>query len=134
MFPHIARTDVLTAAPDTTVAQATDAMRTHGHAFVVVLDEQYPLGVLSAADVGLAVGTVDDLAGRSIGDLVSDPVTIRERASREGILSRFRETGTERLVVVDDGDEFVGIVSRQDLLVTYADEIGSLFELFSSSE
>lgn len=132
MSPDIARTDVLMAAPDTTVAQATDAMRTHGHEFVVVLDEQYPLGVLSAVDVGLAVGTMDDLAEQPVGDLVSAPVTIRERASREGVLSRFHETGVERLVVVDDGDEFVGVVSRRDLLAVYADEFGSLFALFSS--
>jgi CBS domain-containing protein len=132
MTADIARTDVLTAAPDTTVVQATDAMRTHGEAFVVVLDEQYPLGVLSAADVGLALGSVDGLADRPVADVVSLPVTIRERASREGLVSRFRETGAERLVVVDAADEFVGVVSRRDLLAAYADEVESLFGLFSS--
>ncbi|WP_136590910.1 CBS domain-containing protein [Salinigranum halophilum] len=132
MCSDIARTDVLTAAPDTTVVQATDAMRTHDEAFVVVLDEQHPLGVLSAADVGLALGTADHLADRPVADLVSTPVTVRDNASREGLLSRFRETGTERLVVVDAGDEFVGVVSRRDLLRTYADEFGALFALFST--
>jgi CBS domain-containing protein len=59
-------------------------------------------------------------------------VTIREGASREGVLSRFRETGVERLVVVDEADEFVGVSSRRDLLATYADEVDALFSLFSS--
>jgi CBS domain-containing protein len=132
MCSDVTRTDVLTAAPDTTVVQATDAMRTHGDEFVVVLDEQHPLGVLSAADVGLALGTVDGLADRPVADVVSAPVTIREGASREGVLSRFRETGVERLVVVDEADEFVGVSSRRDLLATYADEVDALFSLFSS--
>jgi CBS domain-containing protein len=134
MCSDVTRTDVLTAAPDTTVVQATDAMRTHGDEFVVVLDEQHPLGVLSAADVGLALGTVDGLADRPVADVVSAPVTIREGASREGVLSRFRETGVERLVVVDEADEFVGVSSRRDLLETYADEVDALFSLFSSAD
>jgi CBS domain-containing protein len=134
MCSDVTRTDVLTAAPDTTVVQATDAMRTHEDEFVVVLDEQHPLGVLSAADVGLALGTVDGLADRPVADVVSAPVTIREGASREGVLSRFRETGVERLVVVDEADEFVGVSSRRDLLETYADEVDALFSLFSSAD
>ncbi|WP_380681006.1 CBS domain-containing protein [Salinigranum sp. GCM10025319] len=129
MLTDIARTDVLTAAPDTTVDEAVTAMRTRGRSIVVVLDEQHPLGLLSAADVGLAVGT-DDLPSRPVSELVDDPVTIRERASRSGLLSRFRETGAERLVVVDDGEEFVGCVSQRDLLSTYADEFDALFSLF----
>jgi CBS domain-containing protein len=130
MLTDLVRTDVLTAAPDTTVDQAVEAMRTRGRSLVVVLDEQHPLGLVSAADVGLAVGETADLPTRPIVDLAVDPVTIRERASRDGLLSRFRETGEERLVVVDDGDEFVGCISRRDLLATYADEFGALFELF----
>jgi CBS domain-containing protein len=130
MLTDIVRTDVLTAAPDTTVAEVVDAMRSRGRSIVVVLDEQHPLGLLSAARIGLAVGQEGRLATRSAVDLAVDPVTIRERASRGGLLSRFRETGADRLVVVDDGDEFVGCVSREDLLATYADEFGDLFELF----
>ena len=128
MLSDIVRTDALTAAPDTSVASAVDAMRTHGESFVVVLDEQRPVGVLSAADVGLAVDR-DSLSTLPAADLVDDPVTIRERASRAGLLGRFRETGVERLVVVDDGDRFVGVVSRRSLLATYADEFDALFSL-----
>jgi CBS domain-containing protein len=130
MLADIVRTDVLTAAPDTTVDEVVSAMRDRDRSVVVVLDEQHPLGLLSAAAVGLAVGTRDTLADSPVVDLAADPVTIRERASRDGLLSRFRETGAEHLVVVDDGDEFVGCVSRRDLLATYADEFGALFDLF----
>ena len=129
MLSDIARTDALTAATDTSVASVVDAMRTRDESFVVVLDEQRPVGVVSAADIGLAVGT-DSLPTLPAADLADDPVTIRERASRAGLLSRFRETGVERLVVVDDADEFVGVVSRRSLLATYADEFDALFALF----
>jgi CBS domain-containing protein len=130
MLTDIVRTDVLTAAPDTTVAEVVAAMRSRDRSIVAVLDEQHPLGLVSAATVGLAVGSRDALADTPVVDLAADPVTIRERASRDGLLSRFRETGAEHLVVVDDGDEFVGCVSRRDLLATYADEFGALFDLF----
>jgi CBS domain-containing protein len=129
MLSDITRTDALTAAPDTSVETAVDAMRTRAESFVVVLDEQHPLGLLSAADVGLAVGR-DSLATLPVADLAAEPVTVRERASREGLVSRFRETGVERLVVVDDADEFLGVVSRRSLLATYADEVDALFSLF----
>ena len=129
MLSDIVRTDVLTAAPDTTVETVVDAMRTREEAFVVVLDEQYPVGLLSAAAVGLAIDR-DSLRTTAARDLAAEPVTIRERASREGLLSRFREPGVEQLVVVDDADEFVGVVSRRRLLSTYADEFDALFSLF----
>jgi CBS domain-containing protein len=129
MLSDIARTDVLTAAPQTTVETVVDAMRSREEPFVVVLDEQHPVGLLSATDVGLAVDRAS-LPTLPVADLAAEPVTIRDRASREGLLSRFRETGVERLVVVDDADEFLGVVSRRTLLATYADEFGALFALF----
>lgn len=134
MISDIARTNVLTAAPDTTVGQATDAMRTHGERYVVVLFEQSPVGVLSAADVGLALDTETALSELHVSELVTETATIRAHASREGLVSRFRETGAEHLVVVDDRAEFVGVVSRRDLLAAYADEFGALFDLFSPSQ
>lgn len=130
MLTDVARTDVLTAAPDTTVAEAVAAMRAHDRPLVVVLDEQRPLGLVSAADVGLAVDTVADLPSAAVVDVADEVVTIRERASRAGLLSRFRETDADRLVVVDDGEEFVGVVSRWDLVGTYAEELDALLALF----
>jgi CBS domain-containing protein len=133
MISDIARTNVLTAAPHTTVGQAIDAMRTHGAQYVVVLREQSPVGVLSAADVGFALDAETALSELLVSELVTPTRTIRANASREGLLSRFREIGDEHLVVVDGGDEFVGVVSRRDLLAVYADELSALFDLFSSS-
>ena len=130
MLSDLARTDPLTAAPDTPVEDVVTAMRTHDESLVVVLDEQVPLGVVSSHDIGLAVGTREALSTAPASDIVRSTPTIRERASRAGLLSRFRETGVETLVVVDDAEEFVGVVSRRDLLSTYTDEFDALFSLF----
>ncbi|MFC6989681.1 CBS domain-containing protein [Haloplanus sp. GCM10025708] len=125
-----ARTDVLTAAPDTPVDDVAAAMRDHDDDLVVVLDEQRPLGALTAADLGRAFVAGERLADRRAADLLAgDPVTVRATADREALVDAFDDEAVERALVVDDEGGFVGVVTLRDALVQYGRELEAAFDL-----
>ncbi|MFC6823847.1 CBS domain-containing protein [Halopelagius fulvigenes] len=124
------RTDALTAAPETTVADAAAAMRTRDADVVVVVDEHRPLGLLTPETIGRAVVADEDVREMSVGDLVAeDPVTVRETADREALVRLFARRDVRAAIVVDDGDEYAGVVTFENLLAAYAREFDALLEL-----
>lgn len=130
MLGDITRTDALTASPDTTVADATAAMRTRDADIVAVVDEQRPLGLVSPATVGRAVVADEDVRAKPVGSLLDDePVTIRETADREALLRLFSRRGVRAAILVDDDDAYAGVVTFEDLLATYAREFDALLDL-----
>lgn len=130
MLGDLTRTDALTAAPETTVADAASAMRTRDADIVVVVDEHRPLGLLTPETIGRAVVADEDVRDLSVGELVAeDPVTVRETADREALVRLFARRDARAAVVVDDGDEYAGVVTFEDLLATYAREFDALLEL-----
>jgi CBS domain-containing protein len=126
----LTRTDVLTAAPDTAVGEITAAMRDQAEELVVVLDEQRPLGILTAADVGRAFVAGESLADRRADDLLDgEPVTVPATAEREQLVSTFDDESVERVLVVDEAGDFVGVVDLFDALVQYGRELEAVFDL-----
>lgn len=123
------RTDVTTAAPDTPAADVAAALRDRDESFVVVLDEHRPVGVLSAADLGRAVGDV--AAGATAGDLVTETEMVRASADRETLVSVFADSGARRVVVEDDAGEFAGVVALDGLLAAYGREFTALLDLLA---
>jgi CBS domain containing-hemolysin-like protein len=127
----LTRTDVLTAAPTTAVADLVEAMRADDADLVVVLEEDRPLGVVSAADLGRAVVAGEDLTGSTAADLTAtDPFSVRESVAREDLLAEFVDAEAAYAVVVDDGGRFAGVVTREDLLATYGRELTTILSLF----
>lgn len=128
----IARTDALTAAPDTPVGDVAAAMRDRNEEFAVVLREGRPLGLLSAATIGREVGAGDvDVASRSAADLLSgDPVTVRRSAGRAALVSLFERTGARRAIVTDETDEYAGVVDLDATVVDYGRELAAVLDLF----
>ncbi|MFB6108228.1 MAG: CBS domain-containing protein [Haloplanus sp.] len=128
----LVRTDVLTAAPDTPVGDVAAAMRDHGASLVVVLDEGRPVGLLSDADLGRAFVAGEDLAARDAASVAADPVTVPVAADRETLVSTFDAEGVDRVVVVDDDGDFVGVVTLRDALVRYGRELDAVWTLLES--
>ncbi|MDS0300032.1 CBS domain-containing protein [Halogeometricum sp. S1BR25-6] len=130
MLDELLRTDAPTAAPDTPVADVAAAMRRGGDDAVVVLDEDRPLGVVTPATLGRAVVAGDDLREEFVGDLLeNDPVTIRRAATRADLVAVFGREGVREAVVVDDDDQYVGIVTFEHVLAAYAREFDALLDL-----
>jgi predicted transcriptional regulator len=130
MVRELKRTDVLTAAPDTTVAEVAAAMRSRDADLVAVVDEQHPLGLVSPATIGRAVVADEDVRERPVESLLSeDPVTIRESADREALVRLFAREDVRVAIVVDEEDAYAGAVTFEDLLATYAREFDALLDL-----
>lgn len=130
MLDELVRTDVPTAAPDTPVADVAAAMRARAADAVVVLDEDRPRGVLTPASLGRAVVAGEDLGARTAADLLSgDPVTIRRVASREDLVSLFARAGVREAIVLDDDEQYAGVVTFEGVLAAYGREFDALLDL-----
>ncbi|MFB6129605.1 MAG: CBS domain-containing protein [Salinigranum sp.] len=132
VLTDLAHTDVPTAAPETSIGDIAAALRERDadDEVVAVLDEGRPLGLLTAADIGRAFVAGGDLASRVAGDFVeADPVTIRESAERTALVSLLAAADARRAIVVDEGDEFVGVASLDDAIRSYGRELADVLEL-----
>jgi CBS domain-containing protein len=126
---HLLDTDVLTAAPDTTVGDVARAFRQGEGAVCAVLDEGRPLGLVSAADLGRAVRPGEDLAARPVVDLLDgDPVTVQRSADRSALFSLLEAADARRVLVVDDGT-FAGVATLDSVVRAYGRELTSVLAL-----
>ncbi|ADQ65981.1 CBS domain-containing protein [Halogeometricum borinquense] len=130
MLDELLRTDVPTAAPETPIADVATVMRDTDADAVVVLDEDRPLGIITPATLGRAVVAGEDLGSESVAELVSgDPVTIRRVASRSDLVAVFAREDVREAIVLDEMDQYVGIVSFKDVLTAYSREFDALLDL-----
>jgi len=130
---HLLTTDVASAAPDTAAEDLAAAFR-DGEPVVVVLDEGRPLGVITPATLGRAVVDGADLGSMTAADLLDgEPVTIRESATRDDLVSLLSATSERWIVVVDDG-AFAGVVSAEDVVVDFGRELEALLDLLADRD
>lgn len=115
-------TDVATAAPDTPVEVVAGAMRDCDADYVAILEEERPVGLLTAADIGRAyvAGELDD---RLAGDVAGDPPQVRESADLSRLVAAFADTDSQYAVVVDDGGAFVGVTTMDHALIQYGRDL-----------
>jgi CBS domain-containing protein len=127
---HLLDTDVLTAAPDTTVADVARAFRESDDDVCAVLDEGRPLGLVTAADLGRAVRPGEELAARSVADLLADdPVTIQRSADRSALLSLFEAADARHVVVLEADGTFAGVATLDAVVGAYGRELTAVLEL-----
>lgn len=123
---------VVLASPDETAADAAARMETEGVGTLVVTDaEDRPLGILTDRDVALrCVGRGLDPFTTEVEDVMTAPArTVSEDEVIEDALSLMASGGHRRLVVTDEDDALVGILSVDDvldLLIEEAESIGRI--------
>jgi CBS domain-containing protein len=131
VLADVARTDVLTAAPDTPAADLAAAMRRRDGTLVAVLDEDRPVGVVTAARIGLAVAEDAAVADRPAADLVpAEPPTIRADADLRALVATLADEGLVPVTVVDGDGGFVGVVTAEDALAASGRDLTALLGLF----
>ena len=87
-----------------------------------------PVGILTDRDlvVELIAGEVD-LASVTVGEVMSSQlVTARQQDSLWDTLRRMRDYGIRRMVVVNDTGGLEGILTVDDLLALFGEEISAL--------
>lgn len=125
---ELARTDVVTVAPDADAAAVASLMDEASVGSVVVVEDGRPVGLVTDRDLALAVVSRGaDPASLDASDVMSaDPFTVHEGESIYDVLSATSEAGVRRVPVVDDDGALAGIVTFDDFLVLLASEVGNL--------
>jgi len=111
--------DPVTIAPETVLHDAIAAMSRGAVDVLVVLDHQIPVGLLTAADVVRGLATGLDFARVRVGEVMGDPppaVKGSELADISGLWQSCDRAAANYWVVVGDGGEFAGLISRSNLL------------------
>jgi CBS domain-containing protein len=114
---------VVTIHPSDTVATAATRMAMENVGALVVVDDRKPIGIVTDRDLVLRVLAKDRLATETEVRTVMtpNPVCINTDASLEGAISRMRGHRFRRLVVVNDQQEVVGIVTLDDIIELVAE-------------
>lgn len=100
--------------------KALDAIKmmakSHLGSFVVVQDKK-PIGIFTEGDLTRGLERGLDFSSLSVGDIMKNsPKSVKSDILAFAALRQINELNINQLLVVDDNDDFVGIVHVQDLL------------------
>lgn len=132
--------EVVIAGLDTSVPEAAQLMRQHHVGSVVVVESltggRRPVGVVTDRDLVIEVlakqVSPDSL---TVGDLVTGEVaTVRTDAGVFDTLHYMREHGYRRMPVVDDGGQIAGIVTLDDYVALFAEELMEMTRLMVTEQ
>jgi len=132
--------EVAVAERSTTVREAAQMMRKFHVGDLVVVDGKgrgaRPVGIITDRDVVISVvATSLDPAVFTLGDLVTqDLVTCKEDQGVFECLQQMRLHGVRRMPVVDRDGGLVGIVSVDDLVQLFAEEMSELGKLITREQ
>jgi CBS domain-containing protein len=122
------------------IPEAARLMREYHVGDLVVIKEKtgkrVPVGIVTDRDIVLEVIAegvgMDDI---NVGDIMSDNlVTARESASLLETIKVMRTKGIRRLPVVNDDNELVGILSVDDLIDLFSEQIVDLTRLIAREQ
>lgn len=116
--------DPVTIAVGATLLDAAKLMRDEDCGILPVMDGDMVDGVITDRDLVVwAVAEGKDMAGTPLTEIMSkELVTCAQTELLENIADRMSVNNVRRLVVVDDNEKLVGIVSVHDLLLNTGNE------------
>ena len=119
----LARSDVVTAQPDTPVTELAETMESHDVGSVVIADGETPVGIVTDRDLAIRVVSAErDLTATTAADVMTEELkTIESDAGFYEATNLMSESSIRRLPVTE-GEELVGIVTADDLTELIADE------------
>ena len=121
--------EVVFAYRGTRLVEAARLMREHhvGSLVVVVdrLSERVPVGILTDRDIVLAVVARElDPRSLTVGDVLNaDLLAVREQDGIADVLRLMRQRGVRRVPVVSHSGALAGILTLDDLLEYFAEEM-----------
>lgn len=124
--------EVIIADKNSSIVEIAKLMRKHHVGDVVLVNDKggraTPIGILTDRDIVIELIACDvPLDSVSAGDVMSyELVTAREEDSIWDTLQRMRAKGIRRVPVVNDKNELEGILSADDLLELFAEELNLL--------
>jgi CBS domain-containing protein len=115
---------VITVHPEETVEAAAQRMRDQDVGALVVVEGKRPVGIVTDRDLVTRVLAADAPAKLTTvcAVMTPRPICISESAPLEGAMANLRFYRIRRLVVVNEAQEVVGILSLDDVLELLAEE------------
>lgn len=127
----LARTEVVTVTPDTSVPEIASKLENEGVGSVVVVDGGQPVGIVTDRDLAVRIVSDErDAAGLKAEDVMSDELcTAHPDDGFAEAAQMMSENAVRRLPVCDDDGELVGIITADDMTELLADEQQHLAEV-----
>jgi CBS domain-containing protein len=124
--------EVIIAEKSSTVTEVAKIMRQHHVGDVVIIDSHggkvRPVGILTDRDIVIELIACDvapdSVSARDV--MTYELVTAREEDSIWDTLQKMRARGVRRVPVVNAAGELEGILSADDLMELFADELNLL--------
>jgi CBS domain-containing protein len=130
---QVSTRSVVVIEPTASLVDAAKLMRAkHVGALIVVespREPREPLGIITDRDIvlGAVAEDAEDLVKLEVGDLMSrELVTVTEDESLFGAAEKMLRNGVRRLPVVDADKVLSGIITLDDLIDLFADQLKSL--------
>jgi CBS domain-containing protein len=119
---------VVTISPDANVREAAKLMQSKHIGCLVVIDDFRPIGILTDRDIVLKVVVSEkkpeETAVKEI--MTTSPTMVNVNYDLLDAVRLMRNRGVRRLPVVDEHRHLLGIVTMDDVLTAFGDEVGDL--------
>ena len=132
--------DVVMISKDAAVRDAVNLLRNYHVGDVVVVEKvagkNHPIGILTDRDIVVEILAKDvDVTSVTVGDVMSlKLVTVTEQTSLLDTLESMHQHGVRRLPVVDTAGALVGIITLDDLLELFAEQISKVAALMKNEQ
>jgi len=128
MIKDLARKDVVTVEPDSTVKEVADNMRRETVGSVIVEGSGHPAGIITDRDLTVRILATDkDPKSLDASDLMTeDPITIEETAGLYELCDLMSKDAVRRMPTVNEDGKLTGIITLDDLIVLLTDELEKL--------
>jgi len=110
---------IITVSPEATVKEAAEAMQDDGINALFVPGAE--AGIVTSSDILAAVAEAADTTTVTVGEVMTSPVERVPRSLPLGeAAAMMTNFGIKHLPVVDDDNDYVGIVSSTDITMALA--------------
>jgi CBS domain-containing protein len=133
----ICNREVVFVEPGNSITETARLMREHHVGGLVVVQEKFgkrvPVGIITDRDLVIEVIAEGvDMGDITVGDVMSNQlVTAREGDDLLETLKMMRARGIRRLPVIDDDGALAGILTVDDLIDLFAEQIADLARLIT---
>ncbi len=127
--------DVIFAQKDSSVPEAARLMREYHVGDLVVVEERngerVPIGIVTDRDIVIEIIAEEvDMNGVTVGDIMSfELVTAREGDDLIDTIKLMGAKGIRRIPVVNESNALVGILSVDDLIELFSEQLTDLAKL-----
>lgn len=130
----LARTEVISASPETTVPELANQMHEENVGSVIITNDNHPVGIVTDRDLAMrVVANGNHPNDHNAEDVMSSDLCLAdENEGFYGAAEMMSENGVRRLPICNDEGELTGIITADDLSELLADEHQQLASVIQS--